>query len=310
MILLWGVPTDEPMAAVADALRTACSRVAFLDQRRALETEVELRIGATVEGRLRVGDDEVDLAEVGAAYLRPYESVRMPAIQRAGAESIEAGHALSVEDAVSSWLEVTPALVVNRPSAMASNSSKPYQSELIRSHGFATPPTLLTTDGAAVAEFVAEHGRAVYKSISSTRSIVHRVDVGDTERLKELRWCPTQFQAQVPGEDVRVHVIGDEVFASAIESGSDDYRYASADGGARIRPFALPGDLAERCQALAVALELPVAGIDLRRSPDNVWFCFEVNPAPGFSYFQEATAQPMSDAIARLLTRSAEPALV
>ena len=46
----------------------------------------------------------------------------------------------------------------NRPSAMASNGSKPYQAAIIQSVGLATPPTLITTDPAA-----AEILRAYYK---------------------------------------------------------------------------------------------------------------------------------------------------
>jgi D-alanine-D-alanine ligase-like ATP-grasp enzyme len=48
-------------------------------------------------------------------------------------------------------------------------------------------------------------------------------------------------------------------------------------------------------------LDLPVAGIDLRCTPSAEWYCFEVNPAPGFSYYQQATGQPISSAIAILL---------
>jgi RimK-like ATP-grasp domain len=306
VILLWGLPSDEPMAAVADELGAIGAPMAFLDQRRVLDTELELSIGEAIGGRLRVGDDELDLAQVSAAYIRPYESLRVPAIQRAGADSVEAGHALSVEDALTSWLDVTPAFVVNRPSAMASNTSKPYQSELISRHGFATPTTLITTDRQAVVDFAAEHGRVIYKSISSTRSIVHQLDISDVDRLEDVRWCPTQFQGYVNGEDVRVHVIGDEVYACVIESGSDDYRYASGEGAARIRSCFLPDEVGVRCRGLARTLELPVAGIDLRHSPDGTWYCFEVNPAPGFSYFQKATAQPMGQAIARLLLSTAQ----
>ena len=48
-------------------------------------------------------------------------------------------------------------------------------------------------------------------------------------------------------------------------------------------------------------MNLPVAGIDLRRSPDGEWFCLEVNPSPAFSYYQAHAGLPISDAIARLL---------
>lgn len=52
---------------------------------------------------------------------------------------------------------------------------------------------------------------------------------------------------------------------------------------------------------LAELTELPLAGIDLRRTADNEWYCFEINPSPGFSYYENATGQPIADAIAGLL---------
>ena len=60
------------------------------------------------------------------------------------------------------------------------------------------------------------------------------------------------------------------------------------------------------CQALAASLHLLVAGVDLRQTLDDRWYCFEVNPSPAFTYFQEATHQAMDEAIARLLAAGEE----
>ena len=57
---------------------------------------------------------------------------------------------------------------------------------------------------------------------------------------------------------------------------------------------------------MASGMSLVVAGIDLRRAPDARWFCFEVNPSPAFVYYEEATGQPIGNAIARLLVRADE----
>jgi glutathione synthase/RimK-type ligase-like ATP-grasp enzyme len=48
-------------------------------------------------------------------------------------------------------------------------------------------------------------------------------------------------------------------------------------------------------------MRLTVAGVDLRWAPGGAWYCFEVNPSPAFSYFAQATGQPIARAIARLL---------
>ncbi len=65
----------------------------------------------------------------------------------------------------------------------------------------------------------------------------------------------------------------------------------------------IEGDLGEQLVRLAAGMGLLVAGIDLRVTPDDQWFCFEVNPSPGFTFYEDATGQPIAAAIADLLMR-------
>lgn len=280
----------------------------LLDQRAVLHTEVELCVGSTAEGTLRFRDQTISLSSVTAVYLRPYDSRRLPDIARAGQDSQAWQHALEVEDLLMSWVELTSALVVNRPTAMAINGSKPYQARLIQSLGFEIPDTLITTDPDAALDFWKRHDTVIYKSVSGIRSIVSRLTTEHIERLQNVAWCPTQFQQYIPGTDYRVHIVGKEVYTCKILSGADDYRYATWQGsGTTIQPDTLPEEVANRCKMLVASMNLPVAGMDLRRTPNDQWYCFEVNPSPGFSYFQEATNQPIDEAIARLLATGEYP---
>ena len=132
--------------------------------------------------------------------------------------------------------------------------------------------------------------------------IPRRLTGAHLARIQDVGSCPTQFQQYIVGRDVRVHVVANDVFASEIVSEADDYRYASRDGAnVEIRPYALPEEVATRCIALAGFLDLPLAGIDLRLSAQGNWYCFEVNPSPGFTYYQSHTGQPIADSIAGLL---------
>src|SRR5206468_11534301 len=116
---------------------------------------------------------------------------------------------------------------------------------------------------------------------------------------------PAQFQAFVPGRNVRVHTVGERVFATRIESEAVDYRYAHLDGlTARLEPVALPPPLKAACLGLAHAFDLLFAGIDLKETPEGEFFCFEVNPCPGFLYYERHTGQPISTAHDELLIRS------
>jgi glutathione synthase/RimK-type ligase-like ATP-grasp enzyme len=234
--------------------------------------------------------------------MRLYGNDQLPALRDLDRNSVSLVHANAVVEALTSWTELAPILVVNRSSAMASNGSKPYQMRLIHEHGFEIPDTVITTDPAVVQEFWERHGIVIYKSISGVRSIVAKLTPQHAERLALVRWCPTQFQQFIPGNDYRVHVVGDEVFTVEITSTADDYRYARRVGTtAELWPYVLPVEIAERCRSMTFSLGLEVAGIDLRRHPDGRWYCFEVNPSPAFSYYQDATGQPIDIAIAQLL---------
>jgi hypothetical protein len=308
MILVWGVGEDTPFSLVRAALARCGAPVFVLDQMDAPRTQIELRVGAGVEGTIRIRDQSCNLATISAVYIRCYDSRTLKFDGHTGDIESDRRHAVGVDEVVTAWLEVAPAFIVNRFSAMASNNSKPYQLSLIRAAGFATPDTLLSTDPAAVTAFRERHGDVIYKSISGVRSIVSRLTDEHADRLKDIRWCPTQFQQYVPGRDYRVHTVGGEVFACEIISDADDYRYASRQGmEAELRAYELPPDCADKCRALGRTLGLAVSGIDLRRTPDGEWYCFEVNPSPAFSYYEAATGQPIADAIAALLA-SEKPA--
>jgi glutathione synthase/RimK-type ligase-like ATP-grasp enzyme len=164
------------------------------------------------------------------------------------------------------------------------------------------PSTLVTNDPAAVRAFLAEHGELIYKSASGIRSIVRRVEPNHVPRLALLRNGPTQFQAFIPGCNVRVHVVGERLFATRVRSAAVDYRYAGREGASvEMEPAELPPAVAAACLAVSRDLGLLHAGIDLKETPDGEWYCFEVNPCPGFIFYERSSGQPISLALAKLL---------
>jgi glycosyltransferase involved in cell wall biosynthesis/SAM-dependent methyltransferase len=295
------------MAAVREALVQLGASPVMLDQAEILQTEGELSVGAQIEGVLRTPERRIDLAEVKSVYLRPHDTRLLRPIALGGPGSAVWTHAVALDELFWAWIDVTPALVINPPRAMASNNSKPYQLDLIRRGGFLVPETLLTTDPEAVRAFWEQHGQVIYKSVSGVRSKVARLRPEHVGRLEMVATCPTQFQRRIDGTDHRVHVVGDAVFACEVISDADDYRYAEGQP-VEIRACCLPDEVESRCRQLAANLGLPVAGIDLRRDRAANWYCFEVNPSPAFSYYEEATGLPIARAIASLLMSSSDRA--
>lgn len=304
LILLWGHASDVALLAVNESLQKLGARIAFYDQRRVLETEIDFFADDSVRGVLRVDDEEIRLEQISAAYIRPFDSRWLSFIKNAGPGTPEWIHAVKIEDALISWAEISPAFIVNRPQAIASNTSKPYQAMRIREIGFEIPKTLVTTDPQAAREFFETHVEVIYKSVSSQRSVVSRLTKERAGELENISWCPTQFQEWIKGNDYRVHVVGEECFACEIVSDADDYRFTK-DQQVELRPYDLPQNVASLCRKLAADLNLAVAGIDLRRSDDDRWFCFEANPVAGFTYYQEPCNHHIDDAIARMLVERA-----
>ena len=152
-----------------------------------------MEVGQRLSGTLIVGARSVALEDISGVYLRPQDTTACAAL----------------DDALLTVADLAAAVVLNRPDAMAANTSKPYQYAQIRAAGFSVPDTLITTSPDAARAFVAQHGSVIYKSVSGVRSVVGELREADSARLSEIRWCPTQLQQRIRGVDVRVHVVGD-----------------------------------------------------------------------------------------------------
>ena len=101
-----------------------------------------------------------------------------------------------------------------------------------------------------------------------------------------------------------MHTVGEELFATLVRSTAVDYRYARREGAdVEMTTASLPPAVAESCLRLARSTGLLFSGIDFKRTPDGEYFCFEVNPCPGFIYYEQFTGQPISTALAGLLRR-------
>lgn len=304
MILLCGIPSEPPLARVIDALEQIKARVLVFNQRHFAAAEMGYEIGGNgVSGFIELDGKRRRLAAITGVYTRLMDFRVLPELNDVPESAEPFRHCAALHDTLTRWCEIGPARVVNRMAPMGSNSSKPYQAQLIQAYGLEVPETLITNDPEPVLEFRERHKRIIYKSTSGVRSIVQMFGEEDVKRLAELKWCPTQFQQYVEGFDVRVHVVGDKVFATRIESAATDYRYASAQVGeaAALSATELSDDVADKCIRLTAGLGLAFAGIDLKFAPDGRVFCFEVNPSPGYSYFEANTGQPIARAVARYL---------
>lgn len=303
MILICGIPSELPLAMVTEALDELGADYRIFNQRKVASCRFEWGIAdGKIDGTLELEGERLRLSDIGGVYIRLMDDRILPELKEEPEGSQARRHSRAFHEALYQWSEVAPARIVNRAEPQGSNASKPYQAQLIARYGFSVPATLITNDPDAVGAFQREHGRIVYKSISGVRSIVRELGEDELDRLDQIRWCPVQFQAYVPGTNIRVHTVGGQAYATEIESDVVDYRYAKKHGGtAELSAVKLPDRVSERCVQMAEGLGLAFAGIDLKLTPDGEVYCFEVNPCPAFSYFEANSGQPIAMAVARYL---------
>jgi glutathione synthase/RimK-type ligase-like ATP-grasp enzyme len=306
MILFCGIPSEGPLALAIEAACNAGVKHVLFNQRYASYADMDLRTGNRgLSGVLRLGEAEYPLEAFTGVYTRMIEETSLPenhVVSRRKPDLQKNHRSLFVHRMLLEWIEGAACRVVNRARHMSSNGSKPFQAQAIAQVGFQTPPTLITNDPEEACEFINEHRRVIYKSISSIRSIVRECHPRTPAALARIRNLPTQFQAKISGTNVRVHVAGEAVFATEIQCDAVDYRYADRDGqSAEMRPVELPENVACRCRRLAKELHLPLCGIDLMRTGNGEYFCLEANPSPAYSYYQENTRQPIADALVKYL---------
>ncbi len=316
MILLAGIADESPLVLVTEALEASGAEHRLLDQRRVAAANLTLEIadaaaGGAIGGTMTLDGETIPLSAITAMYLRLMNHEFLPGMAGLPPHSAERAHCQRFHELLLRFADIAPGRVLNRPADSGSNHSKPFQAQAIRAAGFDIPETLITNDSHAAREFIerawSEGGGVIYKSVSGIRSIVRRVEPHDLARLDRIRWCPTQFQRHVAGTDIRVHVVGDTALVAAIVSDATDYRYAARDIGVEPEIVAceLDADIRALCIGLAARLNLPLAGIDLRRTPEGRYVCFEVNPSPAFSYYERRAGLPIANRIARHLAGEA-----
>lgn len=306
MILLAGIPTEPPVYLAIEAAQECGIPYVVFNQRQAHLYQLSLKIRDNVfKARLNIDGTDHELEQMQGAYVRLMDQHALPELNSKTFERISDSGAYKlnlVHRQFSQWMNITGIRILNPPGAMLSNMSKPYQAQMITPCGFYTPATCITNSAEAVLKFKKEKQNIIYKSTSAARSIVKELEGTAMGDLQKIRYLPTQFQEKLQGENIRVHVVGDVLFATAIHSNIVDYRYAEQeDGVTELSPTVLPVAVEKKCFNLAKQLQLPFCGIDLFRTNKGEYYCFEVNPSPGYSYYEKSTGQKISHAIVNYL---------
>jgi glutathione synthase/RimK-type ligase-like ATP-grasp enzyme len=292
MIFLWGLTQDETISSVFSWLQKLNADFFFLDHSEINQTHITYSNNPSPSYVLHIRDEVIHFGDFTAAYLRPYNFKHYSHFEQS-AKAIT--RAANVHLWISSWAESSKALIINRSSSECTNQSKLYQALIISSMGFKIPASLITNDYLEMLGFQTRYKKIIYKSMSSVRSIVK--ELSNLKDFESMEVGPVLLQEYISGKNIRVHVVGKKVFASLIETDQIDYRYAFSN----LSHFELPADIAHNCVRLTEKLKLAISGIDLILTPEDEWFCLEVNPNPGFSFYENTETNEIARSLALLL---------
>ena len=214
------------------------------------------------------------------------------------------------------WHALPCPVVPGPPNLIKKAELKVAQLSIAARIGFELPPTLITTEPAALLDFYREHNgniisklpsSALYQRTGSTfnryTQVVSTREIGYAHAVQQ---CPVIFQAYVPKRvEIRATVVGQRVFAAEIHSQQtqrtryDWRRYDHYE--TPYQAHRLPDEVARLCVRLTEQLGLCYGAIDFIVTPDGRYVFLEINPNGQYLWIEEATGLPISDALCDLL---------
>ena len=225
MILLVSHDDDDHLAPMLAALAAIGSEAVVVDT-AGLPAAVAVAAEHGPQGdrwRLRLADGAwLDLDRCGSGWWRrPRPPDHDPRI----ADPREAAWAANeTYEAMAGFWDALPITWVSPPKAIETAMMKTWQLPAANAAGLEIPQTLVTSDPEEARAFVDRLGpdRVICKAFSATESHwreTRQVGAAEYELLDRVQLAPVIFQELVPAEvDLRVTIVGEQVFAAAIHS--------------------------------------------------------------------------------------------
>jgi glutathione synthase/RimK-type ligase-like ATP-grasp enzyme len=113
-----------------------------------------------------------------------------------------------------------------------------------------------------------------------------------------LAYSPTLVQERIDGREIRVYVIGDELFGVEVQSQALDI---NEDMNAKRVPFAISDELATIARHVAAVTGLVFTAIDIRQSLQGEYVVLEANSSPDFTADEYQTGYPLADTLVNVL---------
>lgn len=201
---------------------------------------------------------------------------------------------------------------LNSPAQIAMAEDKPLQLSAATSIGLRIPETLITNSYCAAANFIAEgdtvgkplHAALLNDPHDEAGRVIFTSRISSTPPLSPdaVKVAPLILQREIPKtSDIRVTVVGDNVFSAAIDSQNRDETTVDWRRGSHPDlPHScheLPAEIARMCVGIVKLLGLRFAAIDLVLDTNGEYWFLEANPNGQWAWIENRTGLPISSAI-------------
>lgn len=269
-------------------------------------------------GEIHSPGGSVGLQDIRSVYIRRPTAFTFPEAMTDAEQRFAAREA---RRAVGGLLMSLPSCSwVNHPSRAADAEYKPFQLATAAACGLHVPRTVITNvpdDAAEQGVFLGDS--VVYKTLSGASvpdgqrvSLVYTTSVTVPD-MSDHRVALTahQFQERVPKvRDVRATVVGKRVFAANIlvndETAGNLLDWRADYKALAYEPVNLPESVESSLLKMTEHLGLSFAAADFVVTADGKHYFVDLNPSGQWGWIEDATALPIADAIAALLTGEAQ----
>ena len=256
------------------------------------------------------GEASFSLREIGACWSRGAALLRPP--NPGAAENLAFFEWRYLVEYLFS--ELSNVYWMNHPNAIERAGNRLQQLRRAEDFGFRTPRTLVTNDPGEAKNFLRECERVIVKQICDghRRQIADRllytvlITAGEADCLDQVQVCPTLIQQYVEKDhELRVTVVGDQVFAAAIESQADaqcavDSRLTFGTDITYYRTR-LNEAISTRLGEMLRSYGLEYGAFDFVVDPSGDLVFLEVNPSGQWDAIEHATGFPILESIVRRL---------
>lgn len=269
--------------------------------------------GCSVSYEINLSDGRVVTdTEIEAVYFRQPIS---PGIPPDLAESDREFSRREAQEVLRSlWRLIDHRKWLNHPKDLWLASNKVEQLVIAQRLGFKVPDTCVSMSESTVRHFVETYeGQVICKAVkhgflrqgkSVQVASTQRIGPEFLDRFTDYASVPMIFQEEIhKAFDVRVTVVGDNVFATAIHSQQHpqtavDWRvWDSYNLDLRHEAIKLPAHIDELCHQITKHFNLKYAAIDLIEEVRGKYFFLELNPNGQWAWIEQKVGYPIRDAM-------------